>query len=71
VALVRAPEGLALIEGAVAHLVCRRVEEHSGGDHVIIVGEVVWAHVHGDAPLVYALRTYGRFARADHSKDGR
>jgi flavin reductase (DIM6/NTAB) family NADH-FMN oxidoreductase RutF len=65
VSLSRTPEGLALIEGAVAHLVCRRVAEHPGGDHVIIVGEVVWAQVHGDAPLVYALRGYGRFARFD------
>jgi flavin reductase (DIM6/NTAB) family NADH-FMN oxidoreductase RutF len=58
----RAPQGPLLISGAAAHLVCRRVAEHPGGDHVILVGEVQRAEVHGDAPLVYAMRRYGRFA---------
>lgn len=62
IATRRAPEGPALVEGAVAHLVLRRVAEHAGGDHLIIVGEVHDAQVHGGAPLVYALRRYGRFA---------
>ena len=62
VAVTYAPEGPALIVGAAAHLVCRRLAEHPGGDHVIIVGEVQHAETHGDAPLVYALRRYGAFA---------
>lgn len=62
VAVTHAPEGPALIVGAAAHLVCRRVAEHPGGDHVIIVGEVQRAEAHGDSPLVYALRRYGYFA---------
>jgi flavin reductase (DIM6/NTAB) family NADH-FMN oxidoreductase RutF len=61
VAFTRSAEGPALIDGAAAHLVCRRVAEHAGGDHVIVVGEVESAQVHGDEPLVYALRHYGRF----------
>lgn len=61
VAVTHAPEGPALIAGAAAHLVCRRLAEHPGGDHVIIVGEVQHAVTHGDAPLVYALRRYGTF----------
>lgn len=64
VAVTHASEGPALIDGAAAHLVCRRVAEHPGGDHVIIVGEVQRAEAHGDAPLVYALREYGFFARS-------
>jgi flavin reductase (DIM6/NTAB) family NADH-FMN oxidoreductase RutF len=64
VAVTHASEGPALIDGAAAHLVCRRVAEHPGGDHVIIVGEVERAVAHGDAPLVYALRQYGFFARS-------
>ena len=63
VAVTHASEGPALIDGAAAHLVCRRVAEHPGGDHVIIVGEVQRAEAHGDAPLVYALREYGFFDR--------
>ncbi len=61
VAVTHAPEGPALIAGAAAHLVCRRVGEHPGGDHVIVVGEVERATTHSDAPLVYALRRYGTF----------
>ncbi len=61
VAITRATEGPALIDGAVAHLVCRRVAEQPGGDHVILVGEVESAQVHADEPLLYALRRYGRF----------
>lgn len=61
VAVSHASEGPALIDGAAAHLVCRRVAEHAGGDHVIIVGEVLRAQAHGDEPLVYALRQYGFF----------
>jgi len=62
VACTRAAEGPALIDGAAAHLVCRRVAEHPGGDHVILIGEVASAQVHGDDPLVYGVRHYGRFA---------
>ncbi|MBM3907802.1 MAG: flavin reductase family protein [Gemmatimonadetes bacterium] len=61
IATRRASEGPALIEGAVSHLVCRRVAEYPGGDHLIIVGEVRVAHVSGDEPLVHAQRLYGRF----------
>lgn len=61
VAVTHAPEGPALIAGAAAHLVCRRIAEHPGGDHVIVVGEVERATTYGDAPLVYALRRYGTF----------
>jgi flavin reductase (DIM6/NTAB) family NADH-FMN oxidoreductase RutF len=61
VAFTRSAEGPALLDGAAAHLVCRRVTEHAGGDHVILVGEVESAQVHGDEPLLYALRGYGRF----------
>lgn len=58
IALVRSEQGPALIDGATAHLVCRRVAEHAGGDHAIIVGEVVRADAFGGAPLLYFDRRY-------------
>lgn len=61
VALTRASTGPALIDGALAHLECRRAGEYRGGDHVIIVGEVLSARVFPGEPLVYFHRRYGRF----------
>lgn len=57
-----APEGPPLVEGAVAHLVCRRTEIYPGGDHVILVGEVVRAAVFPGEPLVYVQRAYARIS---------
>lgn len=65
--VVRAAEGPALIADAAAHMVCRVWAEHPGGDHVIIVGEVLSVRTHHDAPLVYfnrAYRTLGSQPRA-------
>jgi flavin reductase (DIM6/NTAB) family NADH-FMN oxidoreductase RutF len=62
VAFIRGAEGPALIEGAAAHLVCRRIAEHAGGDHVIIVGEVVRAEAFKVDPLIYYHRRYTRLA---------
>ncbi len=63
VAFTRAGSGAALLDGAVAHLECRRVAAHPGGDHVIIVGEVLSARTFTGEPLVYFHRGYGRFER--------
>lgn len=59
--LVRAASGAALLDGAVAHLECRKVAVHPGGDHVIIVGAVEAARAFEGEPLVYFGRRYGRF----------
>ena len=63
VAVTRGASGAALLDGAVAHLECRRVAVHPGGDHVIIVGEVLSARAFTGEPLVYFHRDYGHFAR--------
>ncbi len=55
-------EGPALIDGAVAYLICRRVAEYPGGDHVILVGEVMRAEVQDGKPLIYVERNYTRLA---------
>ncbi|AFZ66693.1 flavin reductase family protein [Deinococcus peraridilitoris] len=46
-------EGLPLIGGAIAQLVCRRTERHAGGDHTLFVGEVEYSRYTDDDPLVY------------------
>lgn len=62
VACAHAPEGPALLDGALVHLICRRVAEHPGGDHAILVGEVERTVVYDGTPLLYADRRYARVA---------
>lgn len=52
--------GAPLITGALAHLQCRRYAVHPGGDHDILVGEVLDFDVARDAPaLVFHRSRYG------------
>lgn len=46
-------EGLPLIGGSVAQLVCRRHEVIAAGDHTLYVGLVEYARYTDDDPLVY------------------
>jgi flavin reductase (DIM6/NTAB) family NADH-FMN oxidoreductase RutF len=52
--------GALVLEGTLAHLECRIVETHEGGDHVIHVGEVEHGEVHGGRPLLFFQGKYGR-----------
>lgn len=54
-------EGVPLIAGCLARFSCRRVAAHDGGDHVIIVGQVVEAEYREGAPLLFSSGCYGRF----------
>jgi flavin reductase (DIM6/NTAB) family NADH-FMN oxidoreductase RutF len=56
--------GTPVIEGAIAHLECRIVETHEGGDHVIHVGQVEHAETRGGAPLLFFQGQYRRLAPA-------
>lgn len=47
------PEGLILLDGALAHVVCERFAEHPGGDHTIILGRVVGGATRDGHPLLY------------------
>jgi flavin reductase (DIM6/NTAB) family NADH-FMN oxidoreductase RutF len=49
----RSPEGLILLDGALAHVVCERVGEYPGGDHTIILGRVVGGTTREGRPLLY------------------
>ncbi len=63
VAFARGQHGIPLLDGAVAHLECRTVTRHPGGDHTILVGEVLSTAVHDGDPLLYYRGGYGRLAR--------
>lgn len=47
------PEGLVLLDGALAHLICERYAEYQGGDHTIILGQVVGGSTSDGRPLLY------------------
>jgi flavin reductase (DIM6/NTAB) family NADH-FMN oxidoreductase RutF len=47
------PEGLILLDGALAHVVCERQAAHPGGDHTIVLGRVVGGATSDGRPLLY------------------
>ncbi len=56
--------GCALLSGSVGTLECARRAAYPGGDHLILVGEVVGFDVVSTAePLVFYRGTYGTFTR--------
>jgi len=52
------PAGAPLIEGALAHIVCRLVRTIDAGDHVIMVGEVEHHESFAGEPLVFHCGSY-------------
>jgi flavin reductase (DIM6/NTAB) family NADH-FMN oxidoreductase RutF len=56
------PAGLPLIEGALAHLDCRRAGVFPGGDHSIVTGIVEWASGQDGSPLCFFRSSYTRLA---------
>lgn len=58
----RGRSGVALLDGALAHLECRVVARHEAGDHTIVVGEVSATSGREGRPLVHHRGQYGRFA---------
>jgi flavin reductase (DIM6/NTAB) family NADH-FMN oxidoreductase RutF len=51
--------GLPLLEGALAHLVCRVVDVHRAGDHVLWIGEVEYLDHRDDEPLLFYTGRFG------------
>jgi flavin reductase (DIM6/NTAB) family NADH-FMN oxidoreductase RutF len=51
-------EGLPLIGGAVAQLVCQNIEAHDAGDHTLYIGQVEYSRYTDDDPLVYFRGAY-------------
>ena len=53
--------GIPLIDGAAACLECRGHSRADGGDHTILIGEVLTADTNGREPLLHFNRAFGRF----------
>lgn len=53
--------GLPLVRGALVHLECRVYDRPDGGDHTILIGEVLRAASFDRAPLLHYNRQAGRF----------
>lgn len=66
----RGPSGVALLDNALAWLECRTSAVHDGGDHSIIVGDVIGAAVTdgADDPLLYYRSHYGTIVRRPESE---
>ncbi len=66
----RGATGVVLLDDALAWLECRTSAVHDGGDHAILVGDVVGAAVRGqgDDPLLYYRSHYGTIVRSDESE---
>lgn len=59
----RAESGVVLLDDALAHLECRRVDRYDAGDHAIYVGEVEWADCRQSRPLLYYRGGYAQLER--------
>ena len=55
----RSPEGLVLLEGALAHIECERFATYPAGDHTIIIGRVIGGGTGEGRPLLYYRGGYG------------
>ena len=51
--------GLPLLQGALAHLVCRVVDVHRAGDHVLWIGEVEYLDHRDAEPLLFYTGRFG------------
>jgi flavin reductase (DIM6/NTAB) family NADH-FMN oxidoreductase RutF len=58
--LIPGQSGVLLVPGALAHVECRVVATHPGGDHTIYVGEVVALAASPGLPLVHQGSIYRR-----------
>lgn len=54
--------GMPLLDGAIAHLVCRSVAQQPAGDHLVFIGKVEHYERFAGEPLVFQAGDYGRLA---------
>lgn len=56
------PGGVPLLAKGLARFACRCSARHEGGDHVVLIGEVLDAAYREGSPLVFSQGFYGGFA---------
>ena len=61
VSMARTPDGLPLIAGSLAHLVCSVANRVQAGDHIVVFGAVEAIQAVEGAPLVLYRGSYGSF----------
>ncbi len=61
------PHGAPLLHGGVARLACAKHATADGGDHTILIGEVITASSTENAPLLHFNRQFGRFVGEEPS----
>ena len=49
----RSPEGLILLDGALAYIECEQYATHPGSDHTIVIGRVIGGGTGEGRPLLY------------------
>jgi flavin reductase (DIM6/NTAB) family NADH-FMN oxidoreductase RutF len=59
----RGESGVVLLDDAIAHLECRRVERFDAGDHSVYIGAVERADVRNERPLLYYRGGYAQLER--------
>jgi flavin reductase (DIM6/NTAB) family NADH-FMN oxidoreductase RutF len=47
------PDGLPLLDDALAHIICSKWRRYPGGDHEIFVGQILRLEVRDDEPLIF------------------
>lgn len=57
----RGPDGVPLLDGVSAHLICRQHSTREVGDHILVIGHVVEVSVRATSqPLLYHQGRFGR-----------
>jgi flavin reductase (DIM6/NTAB) family NADH-FMN oxidoreductase RutF len=59
----RGDTGVVLLDDAVAHLECKRLNRHDAGDHGVFLGEVERVATRGEHPLLYYRGGYTQLER--------
>lgn len=59
--------GAAIIDGALGYIECKIAQCYDGGDHTIVVGEIIDASASGERPLLFFKGKYQRLPASEPS----